>query len=149
VSIVKKIVVLALLLGASYLGLWSPDGVVAPAVAESGNSLHSSLVEQAFRQRAHDLQISIEGRVKKILADDREGNRHQRFVLQVDSDHTLLVAHNIDLAPRIKGIKVGDRVQINGVYEWNEKGGVVHWTHHDPRGRHEDGWIRHNGQLYQ
>jgi hypothetical protein len=32
---------------------------------------------------------------------------------------------------------------------WNEKGGVVHWTHRDPGGRHMAGWLAHNGKTYQ
>jgi hypothetical protein len=60
-----------------------------------------------------------------------------------------LVAHNIDLAPRIEGLAVGDTLEVFGQYEWNERGGVIHWTHHDPRGGHEAGWIRHRGRLYQ
>jgi hypothetical protein len=42
----------------------------------------------------------------------------------------------------------GDYVEFNGQYEWNAKGGVVHWTHHDPQGRHETGWVKHNGHNY-
>ena len=90
-----------------------------------------------------------ESLVSKILADDIDGSRHQRFILTLPSGQTLLVAHNIDLAPRVASLKAGDSVAFNGVYEWNAKGGVIHWTHHDPAGRHEVGWLRHAGQTYQ
>ena len=59
------------------------------------------------------------------------------------------MAHNIDLAPKIKGLKKGDTVGFNGEYEWTEQGGVIHWTHHDPAKHHVDGWLEHQGQRYQ
>ena len=60
----------------------------------------------------------------------------------------MLVAHNLDLAPRVP-VAVGDSIELKGEYEWNPKGGVVHWNHRDPEGRHETGWIRYQGRLYQ
>jgi hypothetical protein len=84
-----------------------------------------------------------------MLADDNDGSRHQRFILEVAGGRTLLIAHNIDLAPRIAGLRAGDTVEFYGEYEWNDKGGVIHWTHHDPNGRHVDGWLKHRGRTYQ
>ena len=88
------------------------------------------------------------GRVTRVLADDREGARHQRFLVRVAGSVTVLVAHNLDLAPRVP-LAVGDSVELQGEYEWNDRGGVLHWTHRDPDGRHDAGWIRHGGRLYQ
>ena len=94
-------------------------------------------------------QVSGEGRVLRILADDNDGSRHQRFILELASGRTLLVAHNIDLAPRIGSLAIGDTVGFFGEYEPNDRGGVIHWTHHDPSGRHVDGWLEHRGRRYQ
>lgn len=107
------------------------------------------LIQNAFAEQKSGVQVQGEGIVSKILADDSDGSRHQRFILTLPSGQTLLVAHNIDLAPRVASLKAGDSVAFNGVYEWNAKGGVIHWTHHDPAGRHEVGWLRHAGQTYQ
>ena len=89
------------------------------------------------------------GTVIRTLSDDIQGSRHQRFIIKLSSGKTLLIAHNIDLAPRISYLKVGDSVEFYGVYENNSKGGVIHWTHHDPHNRHLAGWLRHKGRTYQ
>lgn len=104
---------------------------------------------QAYENRQSDVQVRGEGEVIRILRDDNTGSRHQKFILRMPSGQTLLIAHNIDLAPRINDLSKGDTVEFYGEYEWDEKGGVVHWTHHDPGGRHEDGWLKHQGKTYQ
>lgn len=108
-----------------------------------------ALIQQAFQDQKSDLQVTSTGTVIRILPDDLEGSRHQKFIIQLSSGQTLLIAHNIDLAPRINSLRNGDQVSFNGEYEWNNKGGVIHWTHHDPQGRHETGWIKHEGRTYQ
>lgn len=106
-------------------------------------------IGRAFASQASDIQVEGEGTVIRLLPDDSDGARHQRFIVELASGQTLLVSHNIDIAPRIAGLEVGDRVSFNGEYVWNAKGGVIHWTHHDPRGRHVAGWVIHNGKTYK
>ena len=109
----------------------------------------NAAIADAYSRRLRDVPVEAEGRVVKLLPDDVEGSRHQRFLLDTGAGHTVLVAHNIDLAPRIDGLRPGDSVGFKGEYVWNAKGGVVHWTHHDPDGRHPGGWLLHQGRRYR
>lgn len=86
--------------------------------------------------------------MEAVLRDDNEGARHQKFILRVSKDITVLVSHNIDIARRVP-LDKGDDVVIRGEYIWNTKGGIVHWTHHDPRGRRDGGWIRLGDNVYE
>jgi hypothetical protein len=117
--------------------------------AKSELSTSDKTLKNAFDNKINEIQVGGSGKVIKILPDDNQGSRHQRFILKLNSKQTLLIAHNIDLAPKIKNLKVGDHVNFYGEYEWNSKGGVIHWTHHDPDGRHDGGWLNHGGKLYQ
>jgi hypothetical protein len=69
--------------------------------------------------------------------------------VRLRSGQTLLIAHNIDLAPRVPAIEIGNEVAFFGEYEWTRDGGVMHWTHHDPDGKHIGGWIKYQGVTYQ
>lgn len=106
-------------------------------------------LQQAFHNREFDLQIQGSAVVYRILEDDLDGSRHQKFLLRTSTGQSILVAHNIDLAPRIPNLSVGDTVEFYGEYEYNDKGGVIHWTHHDPKRRHVGGWLHHKGYTYQ
>ncbi len=92
--------------------------------------------------------VGFNGKIVHKLKDDLSGSRHQKFLISPSSDITLLVAHNIDLASRVP-IEKGDTISLYGRYEWNNKGGVMHWTHHDPIGKKKGGWIRANGKVYR
>ena len=107
------------------------------------------LLSAAFKNQQSNVQVQGRGRVKKILPDDTEGSRHQRFIVQLASGQTVLIAHNIDLANRVAGLHVGDTIRFYGEYEWNAQGGVLHWTHRDPQRRHINGWLKHKGVTYE
>jgi hypothetical protein len=130
----------ALVLLAWYLNQ-NDDTPPAPATGDAA-------VEQAFAGKRSGVWVDTGGRVVRLLADDNEGSRHQRFILEVDSGHTVLVSHNIDLADRVP-VRKGEHLNLHGRYEWNERGGVIHWTHHDPDGSMPGGWIRYQGAVYQ
>jgi hypothetical protein len=135
--------ILALALAAALLAGCTPLG------NQEARSPADQVLANALSQRTSGVQVSGSGTVSRILADDVNGDRHQRFTLTLSSGQTLLVAHNIDIAPRIDSLRQGDSVEFSGVYEYNDEGGVIHWTHHDPDGSHVSGWLKHGGRLYQ
>jgi hypothetical protein len=169
VGSVRRIILIGMLLvaGGYRLGVhvgWitpvtarAPAATTAAAKDESSPGIATvSLVQpdggevaRAFEQHLSRVQVRGTGSVARILPDDEDGSRHQRFILRMDSGPSVLFAHNIELAGRIPGLAVGERVEFSGEYAWNEKGGVVHWTHRDPAGRHQAGWIKVAGVLYR
>jgi len=118
----------------------SPD---AFTVTPAGDSP----AQAAFAAQRSGIWMEIGGHVTRLLSDDSDGSRHQRFILDTGAGHTVMVAHNIDLAGRIP-VRVGDILTLRGRYEWNERGGVIHWTHHDPQGQEQGGWVSRSGTLY-
>ena len=104
-------------------------------------------MRSAYTKADTDRWIEDTGIVRRLVPDDDDGSRHQRFVIRLSSGQTLLIAHNIDLADRIP-LSLGDRVHFRGVYEWNDLGGLVHWTHHDPLGLEDGGWVRYRRREY-
>jgi hypothetical protein len=126
-------------------------GCSSASVPPSTGTLSGSdeALARAFEQHTSNMQVEGQGVVRRVLSDDNDGSRHQRFVVALSSGQTLLIAHNIDLAPRVAGLREGDTVSFSGEYEWNAEGGVIHRTHRDPSKRRPPGWIRHNGEVYQ
>ena len=140
----KAIIVLIIAVAASIYGYFTNNPDFIESVLQQ-----SEIVNQAYDNHQSDVQVTGSAIVIKLLPDDTKGSRHQKFILKLTAGRTLLVAHNIDLAPKITSLKKGDTVQFNGEYEWNSKGGILHWTHRDPKGKHVTGWLKHKGKTYQ
>ena len=121
----------------------------SPDTSRTTTTTPSTSASTSYGEWRSGQQVQGSGEVIRVLSDDNEGSRHQRFLIRINTGQTLLVAHNIDIAPRIPSLRNGDVVSFNGEYEWNDKGGVIHWTHRDLRGNHVSGWVQHDGKKYQ
>ena len=106
-------------------------------------------IAELFEAKAKSTMVKGSGQVLRLLSDDNDGSRHQRFIIELASGHTLLIAHNIDLARRVEPLEVGDTVSFYGEYEYSEEGGTIHWTHKDPQMVHVAGYIEANGKRFQ
>lgn len=143
----KKLLIV-LIVGFALYGLIENNSSSIPSYTQQNISADEQITN-AFQHHQSDIQVSGSGVVIRNLPDDTKGSPHQKFILRISSGQTLLISHNIDLATRISSLREGDTVDFYGEYEWNSKGGVVHWTHHDPAGHHENGWLKHKGVTYQ
>ena len=130
------------------LGLGVPITVFDQAIAKQTSASDAQLYD-AFVNHSRDVSVEGSGAVEKILTDDLDGSRHQRFILRLSTGQTILIAHNIDIAPRVAQLRVGDNVIFSGRYAWNPQGGVVHLTHKDPQWREIGGWLIHNRAVYR
>jgi hypothetical protein len=113
---------------------------------QTSNGLDSLLtpiseIESAYANQDTNLSVTVKGTIIAILSDDTVGDKHQRFIIKLSNGQTLLIAHNIDIGARVAGIAVGSIVYVHGDYIWNSQGGLIHWTHRDPAGVHENGWV--------
>jgi hypothetical protein len=126
----------------------SPPSQAAPAPTSARVPGTNAALLIAAGAHESGVEVEAHGRVSRLLADDNQGSRHQRFLVRIGGRLTILVAHNRDLARRVP-IQIGDSLALRGEYIWNERGGMVHWTHHDPAGRHEPGWIELKGRRYE
>lgn len=113
----------------------------AAACAPDGDAATAARFAALYEERAAGVEVEGSGRVVRRLSDDLVGSRHQRWIVRLEGGQTLLISHNIDVAPRVRA-GPGDVLEFRGVYEWNAQGGVVHWTHRDPAGRRAGGWLR-------
>lgn len=135
------------LVWAAVIGLvliWRQFGPGLPTETLMGGSG----IAELYAQQKSGVMVEFQARVYRILADDNEGARHQRFIVELTNGHTVLVSHNLDLADRVP-LQELDLVKVRGEYEYNPQGGVVHWTHRDPGAGTKHGWVDLAGIRYE
>ena len=144
----KKITLLLMALGAAYFQAHQPLAP-RPLPAPTADTVGASALDDAIAHQRRRVQVDGIGIVTKILREDRTGSPHQKFLVELPSGRTVLIAHNIDLAPRIPDLAAGASIEFRGEYVWNERWGVVHWTHRDLHHQHADGYLKYAGSIYQ
>jgi predicted small secreted protein len=126
----------------------TPKIAATPAtVTKPSTSSNDGIIKDLFDKKQSDVQVHGNGVIVKILPDDNDGTKHQRFILKLNSGQTLLITHNIDIAPRLDGLAVGEKVEFYGEYYYNSEGGGIHWTHSDLNGKHISGYLKRNGNA--
>lgn len=106
-------------------------------------------IAELFRNKQSDTWVEAAGTIKKMLPDDTDGDKHQRFIVKLSTNIEILIAHNIDTSPRVPASE-GDLISFRGEYEWTEKGGTVHFTHAPKFARKTPGgWIDYKGKRYE
>jgi hypothetical protein len=107
----------------------------------------------AIRTHRSGQEVTVEGTVAQTPHVSRSATgRHEDFLIEVSSgageQQLIQVAHNIDIAPEVP-LEEGTDIIVRGELDIDRSGPVIHWTHHDPRGRHQPGFIRiKNGPTY-
>lgn len=107
-----------------------------------------AIVEHAFRVRQSGIMTEVTGTVVRILLDDKDDLRNQKFVIRLPNDQSVLVVHDQKAGGRVP-VSVGDTVLVRGEYMWTETGGTFRNTQRDFSPRRLHGWIDHEGDRYQ
>jgi hypothetical protein len=97
------------------------------------------------------VEVIGHGTVLGVLGTrDGPAGEHEGFLLKLDQQCDLLVRveTNVDITGPVP-LQMGDVVTVKGQFEDDVNGGVIHWTHHDPSGRHVAGYVEADGKFYQ
>jgi hypothetical protein len=139
----RKIAYVAVLASAGSLG------ACAPATDDASNGA----VYDAWRTGRSHVEVTASGSVARLLGE-REGpsGRHLGFILHLSGSAgrglSVRVEDNLDLTGEIP-IGEGESVTVRGEYIYEPAGGLIHYTHKDPRGRHDAGYVQASGRIYQ
>jgi hypothetical protein len=112
----------------------------------------NAAVYDAWRAHRSYVQVTATGSVARVLGT-RVGpsGAHTGFLLHLRGSEggglTVRVETNVDITGPI-AVQAGDDVAVRGEYIYDPRGGIIHYTHHDPRGRHPGGYVRVGGRVY-
>ena len=96
----------------------------------------------AFHTEVYIPQATV---VRVIGERAGRSGEHEGFIIRT-SVRTFKVEDNVNITGPIP-LHRGDVVSLLGQLECDDF--VIHWTHHDPRGRHVGGYIEVHGNRYQ
>lgn len=125
--------------------------VLVTGLAACGGSAQpdDAAIVADYHNHQSNVEVTADGTVARVLPDRTSSTGiHEQFIIKLSSgDITVEVEHNISIAARVP-VALGDHVIVHGEYIWTAQGGLIHFTHHDPRGTHEGGYIQDNGTTY-
>ncbi|HEY0799054.1 MAG TPA: DUF3465 domain-containing protein [Candidatus Baltobacteraceae bacterium] len=125
--------------------------LTACAHATASSDTNGAIYQAWLAHRSY-IEVTASGSVARVLGI-REGpsGAHEGFLLHLRGSAgnglTVKVEDNVDLTGPIP-LAPGDEVELRGEYIYNDLGGIIHYTHNDPRGVHPGGYIKVGGKTY-
>jgi hypothetical protein len=124
----------------------------APSGQSAGSDAGNAAVYQSWAQQRSKVEVTASGSVAKVLGTRRgPSGVHTGFLLHLRGSEgrglTVRVEDNVDLTGPIP-IRAGDDVEVRGEYIYDPRGGLIHYTHRDPRGRRAGGYVRIGNRMY-
>jgi len=122
------------------------------STATSGDDPNGA-VYSAWAQHRSRVEVTASGSVARVLGSRRgPSGVHEGFLLHLRGAAgrglTVRVEDNEDLTGPIP-LQTGSDVEVRGEYIYDPRGGIIHYTHRDPRFRHPAGYVRVDGKVYQ
>jgi len=118
------------------------------AVTEKPDNAH---VCALYASGTSGAEVLAEGTVVAELGTSNgPSGEHEGFLLRLtrQCDLMLRVETNVDITGPVP-LRPGETVIVKGQFEDDPTGGVIHWTHHDPEGRHVAGYVLAGGKYYE
>jgi hypothetical protein len=118
------------------------------ACASGAQNLQSAIPACRSHPQGHVEVYIPDARVVRVLGEraGRSGYHEGFLIATASGTDTFKVEDNTDITGPIP-LRRGDAISLLGQFECDDY--VIHWTHHDPRGRHPAGYIEVNGTRYQ
>jgi len=104
-------------------------------------------ITSAWHKKSSNLLVEVDARVVLLLPNRDDIKKLQRFLVELENGHRLEVAHDLELSENVP-VGVSSLIRLKGEFDYNENGGLIHWTHADPAGNRDGGWIEHNDMRY-
>ena len=129
--------------------------LLATALAGCGGTAaddRNAAVYDAWRQQHSFVEVTASGSVASVLGTQHgPSGTHEGFLLHLrgSGGHglTVRVEDNVDITGPIP-LAPGDDVEVRGEYIYDAGGGLIHYTHNDPQGRHPGGYVRAEGRTF-
>ncbi len=107
----------------------------------------SELIAAIRKGRSVQFLMAANLEVIQVLPDDTSGLQHQKWIVRLSNGQKVQAVYNSDMCPRVP-VNEGDRVTLAGMFLMTGQGAMMHWLHHDPRGKRPDGFVELNGERY-
>ena len=121
-----------------------------PAACAATQAPDDAALCAAYTAGRSHVEVVADGTVTRIFGVQQgRVSPHEGFLFRLGSGCSVIVRveANTDFTGPIP-LTQGQHVTVKGEYEYYPLGGVIHWTHRDPRGRHEGGYVATGGRIY-